>query len=400
MTWWRSAVRASYIPMLSLATHLVAYAIDELFPKSQRGGGSVSDTLFSYTFTNPDPLPLDFIPYIEEKLRGILKNPPSYRLQDMMGSNAAALLESKGQPLLAEQAMEAGSDVITLVKIGESFDLAVGEEKEVFAPFSFKLLDLAQEGNIYTISGVAKENDEAVKNFVKKWKSYSKYNIESEGARNKWVLFQEDAPIFLPKSMALREEIFDSLPLEDEAFPLKGDYLDPVQVIQTIRPKRLPLILRNVDDGGEISLLVIPLEEFDRYCRSSLQRIEKTVNILSFETQVTLCGLRPPNDVSERVKELWIQAVKILEAGLAEWGVPYVKGSDKTENGPELNIVLLDELGNRFSGPWFSIDCISSDKLAQASPESFSCVVFERSLLSDFDQLTLKMIQRKLVNRS
>ena len=116
------------------AVHLLALAIDQLFPGCVRGGGEPTDSVFYYSFQHEGKIPDDFLPYIEEKMRGLLKARPPYRIQSMIPSNAADLMESEGQPLLAERCLEEEGEV-EVVRIGDLYDLGGGEETD----FCFKL---------------------------------------------------------------------------------------------------------------------------------------------------------------------------------------------------------------------------------------------------------------------
>ena len=368
--------------MNGYAAHLLALAIDQLFPSCVREGCVLTDSTFFYSFQYSGSIPQDFLPYIEEKIRGYLKNKPSYRVQAMVPSNAADLFKSEGQPVLAERCLDEQGEV-EVVKIGDIYDLGGGEP----CSFYFKLLKISQEGNLYEVEGVALDDEKKLKGFVKTWKAFNKIDL------SKHVIEGDDSLFFLPKGMAVKEKLLGLIPYEDEALPVEGD-MAPYEVLKELNLRKWPLILQNRNE----SWLVYPVKEFEQACRSSLQRIAKTVNILSFETQVTLCGLRPLNDVSEWVKECWLLAAKTLETGLKELNLPYDIEKGKRALGPKVKITLFDKLGNRFEGPWLEIDCITSEKLSRennAPPEG--CVLMTRNLLPDFDQLTLKMIEKLLL---
>lgn len=368
--------------MNGYAAHLLALAIDQLFPSCVREGGVLTDSTFFYSFQHTGPIPGDFLPYIEEKMRGFLKERPEYRVQAMVPSNAADLFEAEGQPVLAERCLEEEGEV-EIAKIGDIYDLGGGEP----CNFYFKLLAFKQEDDLFTIEGVALDDEKAVKAFVKTWKAYNKLDL------SKFVINTEESIFFLPRGMAVKEELLGLVPLEDGLLAVEGD-LRPHEVLKELKPRKWPVLLQNRNE----SWLVYPVKEFEQACRSSLQRIDKTVNILSFETQVTLCGLRPLNDVSEWVKECWLLAAKTLETGLKELNLPYEIEKGKKAHGPKVKITLFDKLGNQFTGPWLEIDCITSEKISRESNAPLEgCVLMTRNLLPDFDQLTLKVIEKKLL---
>ncbi|MFN4174762.1 MAG: hypothetical protein ACK4HV_06635, partial [Parachlamydiaceae bacterium] len=343
----------------------------------------LTDSTFFYSFYQSTAIPDDFLPYIEEKMRALLKAAPPYRIQSMVPSNASDLFDSLDQPVLAERCLEAEGEV-EVAKIGDIYDLGGGEPYH----FYFKLLALKRVEDRYEIEAVALSDEKALKEFVKAWKAFHKIDL------SKHVLVKEDQLFFLPKGVAVKEEIVGLVPFEDEALPVEGK-MPPLDVFKALKPRKWPVILQNRFE----SWLVYPVKEIQQACRSSLQRIDKTVNILSFETQVTLCGLRPQSDVSEWVKECWLLAAKTLETGLKELNFPYQIEKGRKALGPKVKITLFDKLGNRFEGPWLEIDCITSEKLSRESnapPEG--CVLMTRNLLPDFDQLTLKMIERQLLN--
>lgn len=381
--------------MNSYAAHLLAYALDHHFPDCIREGGELADVTFKYRFFNKAPIPEDFAPYLEETMRAQARSVEEIRLQEMVGSNAADLLREEGQPLLAERAEQ--EEVVGLVKIGNTFDLALEEFER--GPVFFKILSLKPVEEGYEIEGVAFSSEEALKSFLKKWRKWEKLDL----SREKLVFFDErDHLTFLPKGVLFREEVLSQIPFEEGILKARGlDQEGLAPFIEILRPKKLPLVVQNWNDKGEFTLHVHRWGELAGLCSSSLQMIHKTVNILRFEAQVTLCGLRPPNDVSERVKELWIQGVRALKNVLDNEGISYREERYGGPKGPEVKIALLDELGAAFEGPSLRIDCIASEEvrtIRYAPAEEM--VVMVRSLVPDLDQLALKMMEQKLLNRS
>lgn len=141
MTSWRSAVRVSYIssflvqmnnlsknfssfPSQNLSAHLLALAVQRLFPEVELVGGGVDLLGFYYDFIFEAPLPEGMLEVIESMMYTLAKEELQVRSINMMRENAQTFFEHHNQCVLADEIANSDENIVTLIQIGNFYSLS------------------------------------------------------------------------------------------------------------------------------------------------------------------------------------------------------------------------------------------------------------------------------------
>ncbi len=128
------------------AAHVLAEAVQELFPGTQVTIGPSIENGFYYDFARNDPFtPEDFAP-IEAKMREIVARGARFERQVMDREEAIAFFQAKGEKYKAQLIEDLPrSEVITLYRQGEWIDLCRGPHLRTTADIgtAFKLMKVA-----------------------------------------------------------------------------------------------------------------------------------------------------------------------------------------------------------------------------------------------------------------
>lgn len=301
------------------SAHLLALAIRALFPQAVLMGGEVTEIGFSYRFRCPQPLTRDMLPLFEEKMRGLIKTAPPFRLQEMIPSNAAQLFHDLREYGLEEACLNLDETLVKIISLGKYWDLAIDEPKP-FEKFFFSLLELSKDNEIWEIFGTSFLEKDELKSFVKKYKEAKKNDWKILGPRLKLLTLSKEVPLWLPKGVLLEKKFYD---LFKETLPegsrevrtpstWKGTLLESHTVLFEAEPKGA--LWEWNEQGDHLTAFLLP-SEVDDFLKSSLQFFEKTLKILGFESYHK------------------------IEAP-----------------GPCIEVRLYDILGRRFDGPRLKVD--------------------------------------------
>lgn len=294
MTWWRSAVRVSYIPMpltlphlRSYTAHLFALALREILPQAILQGGRIDEIGFYYSFHFSKPIPKEIISMIEEKMRGWVKSPPPFRVQEMVPKNAASLFRDLGEEELAETCLESHEDLVRVVSLGDYWDLAIGEPKRA-DHFAFALLELNGENDVWEVFGSAFVVKDELKAFVKKYKLALKNDWQKRGVEEKYLVVAHHQPLWLPNGVQLQKKFYDLFlaTLPENALEVMtppswhGTKEESYQLLYQACPGSS--IWEWNSKGDYLTSFLLPQEE-ELFMKSSLQFFDKTLKILGFE---------------------------------------------------------------------------------------------------------------------
>ncbi len=108
------------------AAHLLASAIDSLYPGTQFGVGPHIDNGFYYDMDIPTKLSEDDLPAIEAEMKRIAKGNHRFDRSEMSAEQALAWAAETGQALKAELIAGFDTDVISFYKHGEFTDMCAG----------------------------------------------------------------------------------------------------------------------------------------------------------------------------------------------------------------------------------------------------------------------------------
>jgi threonyl-tRNA synthetase len=226
--------------------HILAYAVQELYPGTKFGIGPVIEKGFYYDFEFKNPITNEDLPKIEKKMREIIKKGVNFKKKGVDFKEAKEIF--KDQPFkkeLIEDLQNYGTTEyeeiklikegkkkakkvknVTLYLTGNFLDLCRGghvkNSKEI-NPEAFKLTKIAGaywRGNeknpmLTRIYGVAFETKEELENYLKIQEEAEKRDHRILGQKLELFLFDEEVgqglPIWTPKGTILRKIIQDFL---------------------------------------------------------------------------------------------------------------------------------------------------------------------------------------------
>ena len=124
------------------AAHIMAEAVQQLFPEAKFGIGPTIESGFYYDFDLSRPLTPDDLPLIESKMREIIANDESFVLEEMGKEEARSLFA--GQPYKLELVDEIPDATVTVYRQGSFIDLCRGPHLDTTGGVKeFKLTHIA-----------------------------------------------------------------------------------------------------------------------------------------------------------------------------------------------------------------------------------------------------------------
>ncbi len=200
-------------------SHVLAYAVQELYPETLFGIGPAIENGFYYDFLFKNPLSPEDLPKIEEKMRELVKIGFDFEKKEISKKEAEKLF--KDQPYKLELIAELPENKITIYKLGDFTDLCAGPHvkstKEIPAD-GFKLTKVAgaywrgsEKNKMLTrIYGLAFETKKELEDYLKMQEEAKKRDHRKIGQFLDLFSFHEEAPGFVfwhPKGMIIREEL-------------------------------------------------------------------------------------------------------------------------------------------------------------------------------------------------
>lgn len=159
------------------ASELLAFAVQDLFPTVLLIGGEETSIGFFYDFVFEQPLYEGALALIETRMKALVKEGIEIRSLEMMRENAETFFIHHDQPLLAEKAIQDELNIVSLIQIGDFYDLCPAvKEHSTQQIGAIKLLEIlkieqggyADEGLAVTrINGTAFANGVDLKQFLK-----------------------------------------------------------------------------------------------------------------------------------------------------------------------------------------------------------------------------------------
>ncbi|MBZ9578603.1 threonine--tRNA ligase [Patescibacteria group bacterium] len=159
--------------------HIMAYAVQELFPRTKFGIGPAIENGFYYDFDLPRSLTPEDLPKIEEKMKKLIKENLTFRKRLLSIKKAKEIFKNQSYKLeLIKELAENGSREVSIYQVGNFIDLCKGPHvrstKEI--PINaFKLTKIAGaywRGNeknpmLQRIYGVAFKTKKELADFLK-----------------------------------------------------------------------------------------------------------------------------------------------------------------------------------------------------------------------------------------
>ena len=201
-------------------SHLLAYAVQETFPKTKFGMGPAIENGFYYDFDLKKPLTLEDLPKLEKRMKELIKQ--DIKFQKKLITKRAAQKTFKDQPYKLELIKEIKGTKVTLYESGEFSDLCAGphiKSTKDINPETFKLTRIAgaywkgDEKNkmLQRIYGVAFETKKELDDYLKMQEEAEKRNHRKLGKELDLFCFSDivgpGLPLFTPKGTIVKEEL-------------------------------------------------------------------------------------------------------------------------------------------------------------------------------------------------
>ncbi len=205
-------------------SHIMAAAVQRLFPDAKVTIGPSIDSGFYYDFEVERPFTADDLPLIEEEMRKIVAEDALFVRSEMAKADAVNLFKSKSESYKAEIIEAIDADSVSLYQCGEFLDLCRGPHlPRTGLAKAFKLLSVAgaywrgDEKNpmLSRIYGTAFGDEKALKAHLDRIEEAKRRDHRKLGKELDLFCFHEDvAPgmsFWLPKGMLLRTILEDFL---------------------------------------------------------------------------------------------------------------------------------------------------------------------------------------------
>jgi len=204
--------------------HILAYAIQELYPGTKFGIGPVIENGFYYDFELKKPITNEDLPKIEKRMKELLKKNIVFKKKIIGKEEAKEIF--KDQPYKLELIEEIKDPTVSIYESGNFVDLCRGPHvkstKEINID-AFKLIKIAgaywrgDERNpmLTRIYGVAFETKEELENYLRIQEEIEKRDHRILGQKLELFFFDEEVgsglPIWTSKGTILRKIIQDFL---------------------------------------------------------------------------------------------------------------------------------------------------------------------------------------------
>jgi threonyl-tRNA synthetase len=204
--------------------HILAYAVQELYPQTKFGIGPAIENGFYYDFDLPKKITQEDLPKIEKRMRDLIKEGIKFKKKIVPKKEAEEIF--KDQPYKMELIKEIEGENVSIYESGKFLDLCAGPHvkstKEI-DPDAFKLVKIAgaywkgDEKNpmLTRIYGIAFETKEELENYLRIQEEIEKRDHRILGQKLELFLFDEEVgaglPIWMPKGAILRKIIQDFL---------------------------------------------------------------------------------------------------------------------------------------------------------------------------------------------
>lgn len=222
-------------------SHVMAMAVQRLFPKVQVTIGPATDYGFYYDFDSPDPFSLEDLKKIKKEMQSIVKKGLPVIREEVSREDAQRRIEALGEPYKLE--LLAGipdGEAISLYHLGDQWwDLCAGPHVETtkeIHPKAFELLSVAgaywrgdeTKAQLQRIYGTAWETPEELKEYQRRLEEAKLRDHRKLGKELGLFLFAEDVgpglPLWTPKGTLLRSTLEEFLKKEQ----VKRGYLPVV----------------------------------------------------------------------------------------------------------------------------------------------------------------------------
>ncbi len=210
--------------------HILAEAVQELFPGTQVTIGPSIENGFYYDFAREEPFTLDDLKQIEVKMAEIIDRDEPFEKETWDRDYAIRVFEKKGEKYKAELIKDLPvNEEVTIYRQGDWLDLCRGPHLPSTGMIgkSFKLMKLAgaywrgDSANpmLQRIYGTAWRNEKELKNYLNMLEEAEKRDHRRLGREMNLFHFQEEAPgavFWHPKGWTLFSKLIDYMRTRQE----------------------------------------------------------------------------------------------------------------------------------------------------------------------------------------
>ncbi|MCA9794023.1 MAG: threonine--tRNA ligase, partial [Candidatus Eremiobacteraeota bacterium] len=204
--------------------HIMAQAVQKLYPGTKLGFGPPVDNGFYYDFLLPQTISDEDLKAIEDEMRKILRERQTFEYRELSPDEAVEMLKGQGEHLKAEYARELGDrgETLSFYRNGPFEDLCAGphvEDTGKIPADSFKLDTLAgaywrgdeKREMLTRIYGLAFMDKKELKEFIRLREEARKFDHRKLGKELDLFHISEEVgpglPLWLPNGTVLREEL-------------------------------------------------------------------------------------------------------------------------------------------------------------------------------------------------
>ncbi len=220
-------------------SHVMAMAVQKLFPKAQVTIGPWTENGFYYDFDNPEPFTEKDLKKIKKEMIKIINRKLPVNREEVTREEAKARIEALGEPYKLE-ILDSIEEPITLYHLGDQWwDLCAGPHIESTADINPKAIDLESVAGAYwrgdetkqqlqRIYGTAWETPEQLEEYKRRKEEALKRDHRKLGKELGLFIFAAPVgpglPLWTPKGTILRSQLEDFLKQEQ----MKRGYLPVV----------------------------------------------------------------------------------------------------------------------------------------------------------------------------
>ncbi|WP_428065213.1 threonine--tRNA ligase [Candidatus Proelusimicrobium volucris] len=203
-------------------SHVLAAAVQELFPGTKLGIGPAIENGFYYDFLSDHKFTPEDLKTIEDKMKQIVKSKEPFVRKEISKSEAEALFKSKGEDFKVELISELPEGEISIYTNGSFVDLCRGPHVEHTGVLNnFKLTHTAgaywrgdeKRPQMQRIYGIAFETKEELKDYIKQQEEAAKRDHRKLGAELQLFNINDDVGpglvLWMPKGGMLRKVLED-----------------------------------------------------------------------------------------------------------------------------------------------------------------------------------------------
>lgn len=221
-------------------SHVLAMAVQKLFPKAQVTIGPWIETGFYYDFDNPEPFSDKDLKAIQKEMVKIIKQKLPVVREEVSRSEAEARIKALGEPYKLEILADIKTEPITIYHLGEQWwDLCAGPHVETTGEINPQAIELESVAGAYwrgdetkaqlqRIYGTAFETPEQLAEHKRRKAEALRRDHRKLGKELGLFLFTDivgpGLPLWTPKGTVLRSTLEDFLKQEQ----LKRGYLPVV----------------------------------------------------------------------------------------------------------------------------------------------------------------------------